>query len=326
MSKVSCAYLFPGQGSQHVGMGCDLHAAFPAARAVFDLADRTLGIPLSRLCFCGPPERLNDTLNAQPSILAASIAALRVLQERCDDSPAYVAGHSMGEFSALVAAGALSFEDGLRLVRNRGRLMKEASERSPGAMAAVLGLEREPVEAVCTAVRKRTGQYVGIANDNCPGQFVISGTSMALEQAMELAREGGARRVIRLDVTIAGHSPLMAEAAAEFRQLLDLTPFREPIIPLIANATAGPLTDPGGIRDALAQQLTSPVRWTGSVRWMIAHGVARFLEVGPKDVLKGLLRRIDRTVEGLTVAQVLAPPSEAATNPTDGDQQGSAPS
>jgi [acyl-carrier-protein] S-malonyltransferase len=311
MSKISWAYLFPGQGSQYVGMGCDLHAAFPAARAVFDLADSTLGVCLSRLCFCGPPEPLNDTLNAQPAILATSIAALRVLQERGGDSPVYVAGHSMGEFSALVAAGVLSFEDGLRLVRNRGRLMKEASERSPGGMAAVLGLEREPVETVCIAVREQAGQYVGIANDNCPGQFAISGTSAALERAMELARERGARRVIRLDVTIAGHSPLMAEAASEFRRLLDLTPFREPSVPIIANATAGPLTDPEGIRDALAQQLTSPVRWTESVRWMIAQGVTRFLEVGPKDVLTGLLRRIDCAVEGLTTAQALAPPSEA---------------
>ena len=311
MSKIPCAYLFPGQGSQHVGMGHDLHAAFPAARAVFALADNTLGVSLSQLCFDGPPELLNDTWNTQPAILATSIAALRVLEERGADSLIYVAGHSMGEFSALVAAGALSLEDGLRLVRRRGQLMKQVGERSPGGMAAVLGLEREPLETVCTVVRKRTGQYVGIANDNCPGQLVISGTVVALGQAMELAKGKGARRVIRLPVSIAAHSPLMAEAAAEFRRVLDATAFRQPSVPLVANASAGPLTDPDGIRDALAQQLTSRVRWTESVRWMIAQGVTRFLEAGPKDVLTGLLRRIDCAVVGLTTAQALASASDA---------------
>jgi len=295
-------------------MGRDLYDASPAARTVFDQADSILDIALSRLCFDGPAELLNDTLNTQPAILATSVAVLRVLEERGMDSPIYVAGHSMGEFSALVAAGALSFEDGLRLVRERGRLMKQAGEQSPGGMAAVLGLEREPLETICTAVREQTsassvepsGEYVGIANDNCPGQLVISGETGALEQAMELAREQGARRVVRLAVSIAAHSPLMTKAADEFRRVLDATRFREPAIPVVANATARPLTDPDDIRDALGRQLTSPVRWAESVRWMIAQGVTRFVEVGPKEVLTGLLRRIDRTVERLTIAQVLA--------------------
>jgi [acyl-carrier-protein] S-malonyltransferase len=300
------AYLFPGQGSQYVGMGRGLHAASPAARTVFAQADHILGISLSRLCFEGPAEPLNDTLNTQPAILATSIAALRVLEERGMDSPAYVAGHSMGEFSALVAAGALSFEDGLRLVRERGRLMKQAGERSPGGMAAVLGLERESLDRICAAVQEQSGEYIGTANDNCPGQFVISGTTDALERAMDLAKEQGARRVIRLAVSIAAHSPLMAEAAAQFRRLLDATPFRKPAIPLVANATARPLTSPDDICDVLGRQLTSPVRWTESVRWMIGHGVTRFVEVGPKEVLTGLLRRIDRTAEGLTTTQALA--------------------
>lgn len=320
MRKTLCAYLFPGQGSQYVGMGSDL-STFPSAQAVFAQADHILGFALSssnigstktlsQLCFQGPSETLNDTLNTQPAILVTSVAALRVLEEQRQeqglDEPAYVAGHSMGEFSALVACGALSFEDGLRLVRERGRLMKQADEQSPGGMAAVLGLERESLGAICARAREQSGEYVGVANDNCPGQIVISGASDALELAMKLAREQKAKRVIRLAVSIAAHSPLMTEAAAEFRRALDATEFREPAIPLVANATAGPLTDPDGIRDALGRQLTSPVRWSESVRWMIEQGVTRFVEVGPKEVLTGLLRRIDRSVERVTTAEALA--------------------
>ncbi len=287
-------------------MGRDLYDAFPTARAVFEQANHILGIGLSQLCFDGPADALNDTWNTQPAILVTSVAALRALEERGMERPAYVAGHSMGEFSALVAAGAISFEDGLKLVRERGRLMKQADERSPGGMAAILALKRETVDAICSTVQEQSGEYVGVANDNCPGQVVISGATSALEQAMELAKEQGAKRAKRLAISIAAHSPLMAEAAADFKRALDETPFREPGIPLVANATASPLTDPDEIRDALERQLTSPVRWTESMQWMIAQGVTRFVEVGPKKVLTGLVKRINRKVERLNTEKVLA--------------------
>jgi len=302
----TCAYLFPGQGSQYVGMGHDLARAYATARDTFAQADHTLGILLSKLCFEGPAEALNDTVNTQPALLTASVAALRVLKERGLEAPAYVAGHSMGEFSALVASGALSFQAGLKLVRERGRLMKEAGERNPGGMAAVLGLEREALEDVCAAVREQSGTYVGVANDNCPGQVVISGTAAALKRAMEGAEERGAKRIVRLAVSIAAHSPLMAEAAEAFRRCLDATPLRGPTVPIVANAVARPLTDPDEIRRALGRQLTSPVRWTESMEWVLAQGVDCCVEIGPKQVLSNLLRRIDRSAERVTTADALA--------------------
>ncbi|MGD2103826.1 MAG: ACP S-malonyltransferase [Anaerolineae bacterium] len=300
-----CAYLFPGQGSQYVGMGYDLADNYPSARDVFAQADRVLGVLLSELCYDGPAEALNDTVNTQPAILAASVAALRVLEGNGLEAPAYVAGHSMGELSALVASGALSFEAGLNLVRERGRLMKEAGERNPGGMAAVLGLGREELEDVCAEVREKTGAYVGVANDNCPGQIVISGATTALKLAMVAAQERGAKRAIRLAVSIAAHSPLMAEAAEVFRQRLDETPLREPKVPIIANAIARPLSAPDDIREALAQQLTCPVRWTESMEWALSQGVECFVEVGPKNVLTNLLRRIDRSAERITTEEAL---------------------
>jgi [acyl-carrier-protein] S-malonyltransferase len=287
-------------------MGRALYEHHPIARDTFAQADDTLGILLSTLCFEGPAEALNDTVNTQPAILATSIATLRVLRDEDLEPPAYVAGHSMGEFSALVAADALSYEEGLKLVRERGRLMKEAGRENPGGMVAVLGLERDAVEAACGEAREGSPDYVGVANDNCPGQVVISGALPALERAVEMVQQRGAKRVVRLNVSIAAHSPLMADAAETFRRRLDEVSFQPTSCPLVMNATAHPVTAPDMIRQALARQLTSPVQWTQSMQWLLTNRVSRFVEVGPKSVLTNLLRRIDRTVERLTTTDALA--------------------
>jgi [acyl-carrier-protein] S-malonyltransferase len=286
-------------------MGRNLYTAYPSAREVFEQADEVLGIELTKMCFEGPEGDLNDTLNTQPALLTVSIAAMHALEEKAFGKPAYVAGHSLGEFSALVAAGALAFPDALQVVRERGKLMKEADLSSPGGMAAIIALDRDTLTTLCTGVQAQTGEYVGIANDNCPGQMVISGNVTALEQVMTLAKEQGAKVVKRLAVSIGAHSPLMANAAAEFRHVLEETSFLRPTIPMVANATARPLTDPDEVRDAVAKQLISPVNWTGSMQWLLGQSVSQFVEVGPGQVLTKLMKRIDRTVERLTTQQVL---------------------
>jgi [acyl-carrier-protein] S-malonyltransferase len=293
----STAWLFPGQGSQTLGMGQDLAKAYSIARDTFAEADDVLGFSLSKLCFEGPEESLNDTINTQPAIFVASLAALRSLQsEGWSASPIFSAGHSLGEYTALVASGALSFPDGLRLVRERGRLMKEAGQRSPGGMAAILKLDDDTVMDICRRASQQTGQVVQVANYNSPGQVVISGDNVALEAAMEMAQAAGARRVVRLAVSIAAHSPLMAVIADEFRQAVDATAIQPPEVPVIANVSAGSLETAHDIRQEMLAQLTSSVRWVDSIQHMIDQGVTDFIEIGPKDVLTGLVRRISKEV------------------------------
>ena len=299
------AFVFPGQGSQVVGMGQDLAQAYPAARDTFAEADDLLGFPLSAICFEGPEETLNDTINTQPAIFVTSIAALRALQsEGWSVAPAFTAGHSLGEYSALVAAGALTFADGLRLVRERGRLMKEAGERGPGGMAAIIRLDAQAVDDICRRASQETGRVVQVANYNSPGQLVISGDNQALEAAMQMAKEAGARRVVRLAVSIAAHSPLMAVIADEFRRAVEATPIQPPQTPVMANITARPLNSVDDIRREMIAQLTSSVRWTESVEYMAAQGVTRFVEIGPKEVLTGLARRINKSVQAVACGTV----------------------
>ncbi len=296
------ALLFPGQGSQAVGMGASLAAHYPAARAIFAEADDLLGLAFSTLCWEGPEDQLNDTYNTQPALYITSIATLRALESALGAvRPALLAGHSLGELTALTAAGALPFADGLRLVRERGRLMRQAGADQPGAMAAVLGLDPEAIEAVCAQAAAETGAPLVLANDNCPGQIVISGAVEALERGMELATAAGAKKVVKLAVSIASHSPLMAPASAQFAQAVAAATLLPPAIPVIANVTARPLESPDAIRAELEAQLTASVRWTETIQHMLEAGITRFIEIGSGDVLSGLVKRIDRSAERVTL-------------------------
>jgi [acyl-carrier-protein] S-malonyltransferase len=302
------ALVFPGQGSQEVGMGADLVKSYPEAEATFALADDILGFPLSQLCFEGPEDALNDTLNTQPALYVMGIAILRVLDAALETEirPTFVAGHSLGELTALTAAGALGFTDGLRLVRERGRLMKDVGQQNPGAMAAILGLEADTIRALCSEISQQTGKPLVLANDNCPGQLVISGEKDAVVAALAVATERGAKRAVPLAVSVASHSPLMTPIADTFRRAVDNTPFTPPAVPVIGNVDAAPLESIDAIRAELGAQLTSTVRWTESVQYMRAHGVETFVEIGPKDVLSGLIKRIDRAANRVTLNNVVS--------------------
>ncbi|MFI5272125.1 MAG: ACP S-malonyltransferase [Ktedonobacterales bacterium] len=324
------AFVFPGQGSQAVGMGADIAAASPAARRVFAIADAAVGFPLSELCFNGPEAALRETINTQPAIVATSLALLAALQEaagapetaagrepslRVPLRPEYVAGHSVGEYTALAAAGALEIGDALRLVRERGRLMHAEGLACASGMAAVLGMDAAALEAVCVEATARAsaepgatarGRHPGrgkvvLANDNAPGQIVISGERRALDLAMELARERGAKRVVPLAVSGAFHSPVMAPAAVGLARAVEAAPVGDARVPLVANISARPLLLAADVRQELAQQIAAPVQWTASVRYLVERGITTFVEIGVGQVLSGLIRRIAKGTTTLTV-------------------------
>jgi [acyl-carrier-protein] S-malonyltransferase len=293
------ALLFPGQGSQEVGMGRDACEASEAARSTFEAADATLGFPLSRLCFEGPEGELRRTEIQQPAILTTSVAILRALGERTALSPAYVAGHSLGEYTALVAAGSLDFEDAVALVHARGRFMQEAVPDGKGAMAAILGCGAEEVLAACQAAERASGGVAAPANFNSPQQIVISGDAAAVDLAGSEARRRGARRTVPLAVSAPFHCSLMEPAAEKLADELSRVRFADSRIPVVTNVEAQPNSDGTRIPELLRRQVTAPVRFTESVQCLARLGVRRLLEVGPGRVLSGLVARIDRSLERL---------------------------
>ncbi|HEX3272682.1 MAG TPA: ACP S-malonyltransferase [Ktedonobacterales bacterium] len=336
MSK-RIAFVFPGQGSQSVGMGADIFAASPAARAVYEAADAALGFSLSTLCFEGPEETLRETINTQPAIVATSLALLAALQEAARGGaassdlltgpivPTFVAGHSVGEYAALAASGALDLTETLRLVRERGRLMHLEGERIPSGMAAVLGMDAPTLEAICAEATEQTraaldasethpgaGRVV-LANDNAPGQIVISGDQRALDLAMELAKSRGARRVVPLAVSGAFHSPVMAPATEGLAQAVDKALIQDARVPLISNISAQPLTNTTDLRAELAQQIASPVQWTGTIEYLAGQGIETFVEIGAGQVLAGLIRRIAKDIPAVAVGNAAEVASASQT-------------
>lgn len=288
------AFVFPGQGSQGPGMAKDLFEIFASVRDLFEKANSILEFDLSEICFHGPEEILKETQYTQPALYVHSAAVAELLQKNQIGASA-AAGHSLGEFSALAYAGVYGFEDGLRLVQKRAELMQKATAQNPGAMAAIIGLESRELTALCTKA-SRTG-LVQPANFNSPGQIVISGTREGVDQAIQLAKEKGAKRAVTLPVSGGFHSPLMKPAAESIREVLEGIAFSESRIPVWANVTAEPAQDPAEIQENLVKQLTHSVRWIETIEKMIASGVSRFVEVGPGKVLSGLIKRINRTVE-----------------------------
>lgn len=320
------AFLFPGQGSQAVGMGKDIFDASTAAHNVFETVDKALGISLSTLCFQGPDEALRETINAQPAIVTVSLALLAAFQEALSPqnsswsfplTPSYTAGHSIGEYAAFVAAGALDLKSAALLVRERGRLMHHEGTVCPGGMAAVIGMEAEALQKVC---QEATGQALAelsqeqasasnhpgqgrviVANFNAPGQIVISGEQKALERAMELARERGAKRVIPLPVSGAFHSPVMQPAVGGLSQVIATTPVHDASLLVISNIAAAPLTEEQAIRSELAQQIAAPVEWTRTIEYLAGVGITVFIEIGPGQALTGMVKRI---AKGMTTINI----------------------
>jgi [acyl-carrier-protein] S-malonyltransferase len=287
------AFVFPGQGSQAVGMGRELAETYPAAKEIFDEADALLGFPLARLMWDGPAEELNQTINTQPALYVHSLAAWRTFTLHFPEfKPASVAGHSLGELSALTASEALSFADGLRLVRTRGELMKRAGELNPGGMAAILGVDIPTLEKVC-AEASTAAEIVQVANDNCPGQVVISGHKPALERAMAGAKAAGAKRAMPLQVSIAAHSPLMDSIQAEWNAAVEACAIQKPVIPVIGNVHAQLLLTADDLRADIQAQMQSRVRWTESVKLMKTNGIKAYVEAGSGEVLLGMIKRID---------------------------------
>ncbi len=300
VKKTKVAYVFPGQGPQTVGMGLDIYEKYRSAKDVFDEVDSTLGFPLSRLCFEGPEDELMQTINAQPAMLTVSIACLKAAKEASSrlPFPDVVAGHSLGEYTALVVAGVLSLSEAVRLVRERGRLMNEAGQIRAGGMVAVLGLDEDIVRYVCLA------SGTEISNINCPGQIVVSGAKDKLADFKRLAEAKGAHRIIPLKVSGAFHSHLMQPASDGLKKAISEFTFREPLVPVVANVTAQMLIDAQTIKEELIDQITHCVQWQQSIESMVASGVTTFFEIGHGQVLAGLIRRIDPTVRVLNIGDV----------------------
>lgn len=319
MGKI--AFVFPGQGSQVVGMARDVYEAVPAARQLFEKADERLGFSLQSLVFEGPESELKQTSNTQPALLTASVALYEAFKAS-GVAPDYVAGHSLGEYSALVAAGVLDFEDAVALVRARGIFMEEAVPGGQGAMAAVLGADRDKLAALCQEISTFAGS-VELANVNCPGQIVVSGTTAGVAAVAERVKEAGGKRAIMLEVSGPFHSSMMKEAAQKLAQELAQVSFSEAKYPVIANVTAEPVTDGQRIQGLLVEQVYSPVLWEDSVNWLISQGVDTFVEFGPGSVLTGLIKKIDKTVRLLNVnsLEALQTAVEGLTVPAGEDAQ-----
>jgi len=298
------AFVFPGQGAQAVGMGKDAYESSAAAKAIYDKADEALGYSISKLSFEGPEEELRQTANTQPALLATSVALLEVYKEQ-GLKPDYVAGHSLGEYSALVAAGVLEFADAVKLVRARGQFMEQAVPGGQGAMAAVLGAERAALQALCSEITA-AGTVVELANVNCPGQIVVSGSAAGVAAVVERGKEAGAKRVIPLEVSGPFHSSLMQPAADKLAEALGQAEFRNASVPVVANVHARPVTSGAELRELLVKQVVSPVQWEDTIAYLIGEGVDTFVEIGSGTVLAGLIKKIDKSVRIVSVNSAAA--------------------